>query len=145
MAMAKRDLTADHCVPCSTGDKLGIMQRRELLKDVPSWSLDGDRIVRELAFKDFSTALKFANAVGRIAEREDHHPDLHLTEYKLLRIELTTHAAEGLSRNDFILAAKIDELLASPAWKKGRASAKRRRPVRRRELEGPASYPVPPF
>src|SRR5687768_2171986 len=104
-------LRSEHCVPCSTGDRLPPAELRRLLRDVPSWTLKGDRIARDLAFKDFAAALAFANAVGRVAEREDHHPDLHLTDYKRLRIELTTHAAGGLSRNDFILAAKVDALL----------------------------------
>lgn len=56
------------------------------------------------------TALQFFNDVGKIAEAEDHHPDLHLTGYRMAAIEMTTHAIGGLSENDFILAAKIDEV-----------------------------------
>jgi 4a-hydroxytetrahydrobiopterin dehydratase len=48
--------------------------------------------------------------VGQVAEREDHHPDLHLTGYRNVAIELSTHALGALSENDFILAAKLDEL-----------------------------------
>lgn len=131
-------------MPCSTGDKLGIAQRRELHRDVPDWDLQAHRIVRELTFKDFVTALRFANAVGRIAQAEDHHPDLHLTGYKHLRIELTTHAARGLSRNDFILAARIDALLARPAWQRV-LGKQRRRPRRARRADEALAYPIPPF
>jgi 4a-hydroxytetrahydrobiopterin dehydratase len=54
--------------------------------------------------------MELATAVGRLAEEEQHHPDLHITGYRNLRIDLTTHAIDGLSENDFILAAKIDAL-----------------------------------
>jgi 4a-hydroxytetrahydrobiopterin dehydratase len=60
--------------------------------------------------KDFATSLDFFNRVGTIAEAEDHHPDLHLSGYRNVAIELSTHAVGGLSENDFILAAKIDQL-----------------------------------
>jgi 4a-hydroxytetrahydrobiopterin dehydratase len=55
-------------------------------------------------------AVKFINSVAEIAEKEDHHPDVHLTGYRNLKIDLSTHALGGLSENDFILAAKINEL-----------------------------------
>ena len=60
--------------------------------------------------QNFVAAMEFLNLVGDLAEREGHHPDLHLTGYRNVTIELTTHAIAGLSENDFILAAKIDEL-----------------------------------
>jgi 4a-hydroxytetrahydrobiopterin dehydratase len=79
---------------------------------VPQWRLtaDGKGIRREWRVKDFATALDFFQRVGQIAEAEDHHPDLHLTGYRNVAIELSTHAIGGLSENDFILAAKIDQL-----------------------------------
>jgi 4a-hydroxytetrahydrobiopterin dehydratase len=61
-------------------------------------------------FRNFKAAVEFLNGVAELAERENHHPDLHLVGYRNLSIELTTHAIGGLSENDFILAAKIDEL-----------------------------------
>jgi 4a-hydroxytetrahydrobiopterin dehydratase len=60
--------------------------------------------------KDFMTAIAFFGRVAAIAESEGHHPDLHLQEYRNVWIELWTHAIGGLSENDFILAAKIDQL-----------------------------------
>jgi 4a-hydroxytetrahydrobiopterin dehydratase len=79
---------------------------------VPQWQLtaDGRAIRREWRVKDFAAALDFFNRVGQIAEAQDHHPDLHLTGYRQVAIELSTHAAKGLTENDFILAAKIDRL-----------------------------------
>ena len=85
---------------------------REYLSAVPLWKLTGDhkRLRREWRVKDFAAGLDFFQRVGQIAEAEDHHPDLHLVEYRNVAIELWTHAVGGLSENDFILAAKIDQL-----------------------------------
>jgi 4a-hydroxytetrahydrobiopterin dehydratase len=79
---------------------------------VPQWRLsdDGKRIRRDWRVKDFATALDFFRRVGEVAESEDHHPDLHLTGYRNVVLELSTHAVGGLTENDFILAAKIDQL-----------------------------------
>jgi 4a-hydroxytetrahydrobiopterin dehydratase len=67
------------------------------------------RITRAFPFKDFRAALAFTNQVGELAEREQHHPDLHLSWGKVV-VESWTHKIKGLHLNDFILAAKIDEL-----------------------------------
>lgn len=76
----------------------------------PEWKTEMDsRISRTLTFADFAGALDFVNAVGRIAESENHHPDLQLS-WGRVRVDLTTHDAGGLTENDFILAAKIDQL-----------------------------------
>ena len=107
------DLKNRHCKPCEGGvPALTAAQVRTLLKDVPDWKLtaDGKAIRREWRVQDFGTALDFFRRVGQIAEKEDHHPDLHLTGYRNVAIEMTTHALGGLSENDFILAAKIDTL-----------------------------------
>ena len=105
------ELTQKHCKPCEGGvPPLAAEQVRELLQSLPQWKLgaDGKRIRREWRMKDFAAALDFLNRVGAIAEREQHHPDLHLTGYRHVAIELTTHAIDGLSENDFIIAARID-------------------------------------
>jgi 4a-hydroxytetrahydrobiopterin dehydratase len=60
--------------------------------------------------KDFASAVELITHVKDLAEAEGHHPDLHLTRYRKLVIELSTHAIKGLSENDFILAAKVDRL-----------------------------------
>ena len=113
MTHTETDLTRKHCqsceigVPALTGDQV-----RNYLPSVPQWKLSGDqkRLRREWRVKDFPVALDFFQRVGQIAEAEDHHPDLHLTGYRNVAIELSTHALGGLSENDFILAAKIDRL-----------------------------------
>jgi 4a-hydroxytetrahydrobiopterin dehydratase len=81
-----------------------------LLRELENWQLsdEGKSLFRTYEVKDFLAGVDFLRRVAEIAEREDHHPDFHLTEYRNVRIELTTHAIDGLSENDFILAAKID-------------------------------------
>ena len=76
------------------------------------WSLTDDRrrIFKEWRLKDFMAGIRFFELVTRLAEAEGHHPDLHLSEYRHVRIEIWTHTAGGLTENDFILAAKIDRL-----------------------------------
>lgn len=85
---------------------------KELLDAVPSWSLreQDSRIGRDFRFDGFLPALAFANALGWLAERENHHPDLELG-WGYVRVRLATHDVGGLSRNDLICAAKIDALL----------------------------------
>src|SRR5262249_8216972 len=107
------ELTQKHCRPCEGGvPALSGEEVRAYLKALPNWRLtaDGRRIRREWRVKDFITALDFFQRVGQVAEAEDHHPDLHLVGYRNVAIELSTHALNGLSENDFILAAKIDHL-----------------------------------
>jgi 4a-hydroxytetrahydrobiopterin dehydratase len=113
MTIATAELTRKHCQACESGvPPLSAEQVRNHLPAVPAWKLtaDGKRIRREWRVKDFSTALDFFQRVGQLAESEDHHPDLHLTGYREVAIELSTHAAGGLTENDFIVAAKIDQL-----------------------------------
>jgi 4a-hydroxytetrahydrobiopterin dehydratase len=101
------------CVPCSGNTPTLAPDRvRELLAEVPGWQLgpDGRRLVRTWRAADFPAALAFFGRVAGVAEAEDHHPDLHLTDYRDVRLELSTHAAGGLTENDFILAAKIDRV-----------------------------------
>jgi 4a-hydroxytetrahydrobiopterin dehydratase len=107
------DLTQQKCIACEGGDITPFNQTEAevLLKQVPGWELSSDAkmISKHYAFKDFSEALVFVNKVGSIAESEGHHPDIHLVGYKFVNIDLSTHAIRGLSVNDFIVAAKIDE------------------------------------
>ena len=107
------ELTRRRCQSCESGGAaLGEEQLSAYLAALPQWRRTGDgrRIRREWRVKDFVTALDFFRRVGDLAEQEDHHPDLHLTGYRNVAIELWTHALGGLSENDFILAAKIDQL-----------------------------------
>lgn len=106
-------LSKKKCVPCEGGVKpLAEAEARKLLPELEQdWMLiDGGRMLaRTFNFKDFVETMKFVNKIADIAEEEQHHPDLSIA-YNVLSIELMTHAINGLSENDFILAAKIDEL-----------------------------------
>lgn len=111
--MAKSKLAKKKCIPCEGGvPPLKREEAEALLKELdPEWMLiDGGRMLaRSFAFKDFKQTMVFVNRVAELAEEEGHHPDLSVG-YGTLGIELTTHAIDGLSENDFILAAKIDEI-----------------------------------
>ena len=110
------ELTAKHCVPCEGGvPVLKPEEVQRLLAQVPEWKLTGDgkHLRREWRVKNFVAGLDFFDRVGKIAEEEGHHPDLHLTGYRNVAVEIYTHAVGGLTENDFILAAKIDELPAA--------------------------------
>jgi 4a-hydroxytetrahydrobiopterin dehydratase len=107
------NLSRKKCTPCEGGvPPLSPDQVKTFLKQVPGWTLtpDGQRIRRQWRVKDFVEGLNFFRRVGELAEAEGHHPDLHLAEYRNVAIEIWTHAANGLTENDFILAAKIDLL-----------------------------------
>ena len=82
----------------------------ELSDQVAAWQVeDGHRLTRQFSFSDFVGALDFVNRVGDVAEAEAHHPDIHLA-WGMVRVVIWTHAVDGLTENDFILAAKIDAL-----------------------------------
>lgn len=67
------------------------------------------RLEKEFKFKDFRTALKFTNEIGELAEEQQHHPDIYLAWGKV-KLTISTHSAKGLTENDFILAAKVNDL-----------------------------------
>ena len=97
------------CVPCEAGTPpLAPEAWKPLLDQLEGWEVrDGVRLVKEFRFKDFLQAVAFVNRITPIAEDEGHHPDLQVGWGRVL-VELTTHAAKGLTENDFVLAAKID-------------------------------------
>jgi 4a-hydroxytetrahydrobiopterin dehydratase len=108
------DLTRSSCVPCRGGvPPLTRDEIAPLKREVPEWEVvDRDGVLmlaREFKFKNFRQALDFAVQVGELAEREQHHPDLHVAWGKV-RVETWTHKIRGLHPNDFILAAKTDAL-----------------------------------
>jgi len=106
-------LLAKTCVPCEGGvDPCPIEFVNQQLEKLPGWYLtnENQRIRKDWEVKDFVAGLDFFNRVGELAEAEAHHPDLHLVGYKNVQVEIWTHAIAGLSENDFILAAKIDQL-----------------------------------
>lgn len=105
------------CVPCEGGvPTLTEDQIAEHLGELDDWSVTEDQrwIERSFKMKNFQQALDRLNRIGELAEDQQHHPDLHLTGYRQLKVRLTTHAIGGLSENDVVMAAKIDRLVDSP-------------------------------
>jgi 4a-hydroxytetrahydrobiopterin dehydratase len=108
-------LRSGRCVACEGGvQKLSPTEAREQLGTLSGWQLvnDGQRIQRDWKVRNFRAGMEFLNQVAEVAEREGHHPDLHLERFRHVSITIWTHAIGGLSENDFILAAKIDQLSA---------------------------------
>ena len=104
-------LAEQKCEACEGGvEPLSRDEAGKLGEQTPEWSIGDGSIERTIKFSNFVEAIRFANRVTQIAEAENHHPDLHIS-YGKMRIELSTHAIGGLSINDFIVAAKIDEAL----------------------------------
>ncbi len=105
-------LKQEYCEPCSLGTPpLEGEALDTLYKEIDSdWELvEGKKITHKYKFKNFKEALEFVNKVGAIAENEGHHPDIELGWGRVL-VSLMTHKIGGLSRNDFIMASKIDDL-----------------------------------
>ena len=109
-------LTEESCVPCRGGvPTLTDTEIAGLVPQVPGWKVAEvggvKRIQCEYTFPDFRTAMDFAVRVGELAEREQHHPDIHLSWGRVM-VETWTHKIKGLHQNDFILAAKINAAFA---------------------------------
>ncbi len=103
-------LNEQKCEACRVGaPTLTTQEAESLLKEIPGWTLKEHSIEREYKFKDFPEAIGFINKVAEIANEEDHHPDIY-NSYSTVKIELWTHKIGGLSKNDFIVAAKIIKL-----------------------------------
>lgn len=112
-AMTSEQLATKKCVPCEGGvEPCKVPQAKSQLEKLDGWRLthDGKRIRKDWVVKHFVAGMDFFRAVAEVAEAEQHHPDLHLEGYRNVWIEIWTHAIGGLSENDFILAAKIDQL-----------------------------------
>lgn len=106
-------LTQKTCVPCQGGiPPLTPEEAGGFLNQVPGWELNdvADRLFRKVSFDDFVASLDFVNKVGALAEEEGHHPDISFG-WGYAEITLFTHKIQGLHENDFILAAKINELV----------------------------------
>ncbi|TJX13615.1 4a-hydroxytetrahydrobiopterin dehydratase [Tissierella creatinini] len=105
------DLLSNKCIPCSIGDiPLDEDTIGEYIKSLDGWSVIDNKVIeKKYKFKTFLDGLDFINQIGGVAEEEGHHPDLMLSWGKVV-VRLTTHKIKGLHKNDFIMAAKIDEL-----------------------------------
>ncbi len=112
MAAMDEALTAKVCIPCRGGvPPLEAAAAENYLGQTPGWTLTegAHRIERQFRFDDFAQTLEFVNRVGALAEAEGHHPDIAFG-WGYCTITLYTHKIDGLHENDFILAAKINDL-----------------------------------
>lgn len=109
-------LAKKKCVPCDGNTPpIGTEEAKKYLRELPGWKLAENEIFKEFRFGKYLDGLKFAYALGRIAEVEDHHPDI-IVKWRRVRVTWSTHAIKGLSENDFIMAAKTEKLLSARAW-----------------------------
>ncbi len=109
---AARELASEKCVPCRGGvPALEGDELRALENTLGGrWKVvDGHHLEKEFTFPDFVEALAFTNKIGAVAEEQGHHPDIHLAWGKV-RVTTWTHKIDGLTRSDFVLAAKIDRV-----------------------------------
>ena len=110
------DLLDKKCVPCEGGvAAMNLQEIHKYQKKVDGWNVEPNEkkvyfLEKNFRFKNFLESQKFVNKVGEISEQEGHHPDI-LFGWGYAKISITTHAIEGLSENDFILAAKIDRII----------------------------------
>ena len=111
------DLLNKKCIPCEGGvNPLDVSEVHKYQKKIDGWDVSKDKkniffLEKKFSFKNFLESQKFVNEVGKIAENEGHHPDIYFG-WGYAKIIITTHAIEGLSENDFILAAKIDKKIS---------------------------------
>ena len=113
------ELALQNCVPRSgEKDRLPQSEVHRLLAQLPQWNLDtdGHTIVRTFRFANFLAAIAYVNALAEIAEAQDHHPDLDVG-YGRCGVHFSTHDVGGLSLNDFICAAKAEQLFESSSQK----------------------------
>lgn len=109
--MEQESLSEKRCIPCEGGvPPLPDVEVERLLGQVTSWKREGQTITRTFSFKNYFRTMAFVNAVAWVAHNENHHPELEVS-YGSCRVSFTTHAAGGLTENDFICAAKVDLLI----------------------------------
>ena len=117
MTKASNNLARQKCVPCEGGVKrIAASAAKELATALPGWKLAvrAKRLERSYTFKNFRENMAFLNRVAEIAEAQGHNPDFSV-HYNRCDFAIFTHAIDGLSKNDFILAAKIDRIAAIQA------------------------------
>jgi 4a-hydroxytetrahydrobiopterin dehydratase len=108
--MTREELAQGQCAPLSgAGHRLDAARLAGLLAQLPGWTQDGNAIAKSFAFPGYAPTLAFVNAVARIAQEQDHHPDIAFG-YNRCRVAYSTHSVGGVSLNDLICAAKIEAL-----------------------------------
>ena len=108
------DLKSSHCIACAGGTTpLQAELIENYLSSLPGWEVINGRITKRFEFRNYYQTMAFVNAVAWIAHTENHHPDMEVS-YKTCLVHYVTHAIGGLSKNDFICAAKVNALLLPP-------------------------------
>ena len=102
-----RRLASGKCAPCKDAKPFTVEEAGDQLKDLPGWVLLSNAIQKEFHFKSYLRGLDFAYSLGKIAEHENHHPDLFIG-WRRVKVVLSTHAIKGLSQNDFVMAARAE-------------------------------------
>ncbi len=105
MTLSERD-----CIPCRGGvSPLSSSECQSFLAELSNWNIVDGRLTKSYKFKTFRGAMNFAISIGELADKVDHHPDLHVS-WGELKVDIWTHKINGLTESDFVLAAKIDAL-----------------------------------
>jgi 4a-hydroxytetrahydrobiopterin dehydratase len=99
------ELASGHCAPCDGVRPFTVNEALEALKPLSGWVIRDGKIEKEFRFRSYLAGLEFAYSIGKIAELENHHPDLFIG-WRRVKVVLSTHAIKGLSQNDFVMAAK---------------------------------------
>lgn len=106
MTLSERD-----CIPCRGGaSPLSNIECQSFLAELLNWNIVEGRLTKSYKFKTFRGSMNFAISIGELADKVDHHPDLHVS-WGELKVDIWTHKINGLTESDFVLAAKIDDLL----------------------------------
>lgn len=136
--------TKKKCIPCESLDKSTLLSKKdieqEIKSSIPLWStvtttdinnngegVETHKIIKKFTAKNFKAAISYFNQITTVAERENHHPNLHLTSYREVEVELYTHSVGGVTRNDILLAQMIEKEIQieySPKWLKEHPEAK---------------------
>ena len=98
------------CAPGGDPGRLDASAAQALLAQLDGWQIDAEGIFKEYSFADFKSAMLFVSAIAWLAERERHHPELEIADNRVV-VSYHSHEVGGLSRNDFICAAKTEALL----------------------------------
>ena len=103
--MELEDWAKRKCVPCKGTSPMTQEEAEKALLNFAGWTLENGSLAKEFRFHSYSDGLEFAYKVGKIAEEQDHHPDI-LVRWRRIKLTFSTHVIKGLSQNDFIMAAK---------------------------------------
>jgi 4a-hydroxytetrahydrobiopterin dehydratase len=115
------ELASGHCAPCVNVKAFTVDEADKALAPLSGWVIRDGAIEKEFRFKSYLAGLDFAYSIGKIAELENHHPDLFIG-WRRVKVALSTYAIKGLSQNDFVMAAKAELEYSRTHGQKGAAS-----------------------